>query len=144
MSNLVDLQEFSVAGIEVRTNNSREASGNGAIQRQWERFFREASAASIPNKADHEVIVVYSNYQSDHNGDYDYLIGAKVATATSLPPHAVLKKVSAGKYRLFTTPPGPVYKVVPETWQKILDLEDKGGIGRDPDLRVRFRNLQLQ
>ncbi len=112
-------KQFPVIGIEVRTNNSREASGEGEIHKQWEKFFKEGILERIPDRLTSEIVVVYSNYQSDRHGDYDYLIGAKVNDASKAPSGMVVKKVPTGKYAIFTAEPGPVAKVVPEQWQEI-------------------------
>jgi predicted transcriptional regulator YdeE len=125
---IVEQEEFSVIGIEARTNNSKEMTGAGIIPKQWEKFFKENIPAKIPGRIDSNIVVVYSNYQSDHTGDYDYLIGAKVSDASVVPPGMVVQRVPAGKYAVFTTAAGPVGKVVSEKWQKILDLESKSGL----------------
>ncbi len=115
-------------------------SGSGLIAKQWERFFKERIAGRIPSKTDSNIVVVYSNYESDKDGEYDYLIGTRVTADASVPPGMVLKKVFAGEYEVFTTEPGPAEKVVPEAWQRIWDLENKPS-GSSPCLQDRFRNL---
>jgi len=126
---IVEQREFSVIGIEARTNNSKEMTGTGIIPKQWDRFFKENIPAKIPGKVDSNIVVVYSNYQSNHTGDYDYLIGAKVSDTSAIPAGMVVKRVPAGKYAVFTTAAGPAGKVVSEKWQEILDLESKSGLG---------------
>jgi predicted transcriptional regulator YdeE len=126
---IVEQKQFSVIGIEARTNNSKEMTGTGIIPKQWDRFFKENIPAKIPGKVDSNFVVVYSNYQSDHTGDYDYLIGAKVSDASVIPAGMVAKRIPAGKYAVFTTAAGPVGKVVSEKWQEILDLEGKSRLG---------------
>jgi len=126
---IVEQKEFSVIGIEARTNNSREMTGTGIIAKQWDRFFKENMLEKIPDKVDSDIVVVYSDYQSDNSGDYDYLIGAKVSDASVVPAGMVAKRVPAGKYAVFTTAAGPVGKVVSEKWQGILDLESKSRLG---------------
>ena len=120
--------QFSVIGIEVRTNNTKEASPEGSIPKLWDKF-KDGIFEKIPNKDGHDIIVVYSNYQSDKNGDYDYLIGARSNKPTLVPPGMVAKQVRGGTYTIVTTPAGPVSKVVPATWQTIWKLEDEGQLG---------------
>ena len=122
-------KQFSVIGIEVRTNNSRERSGQGEIPKQWERFFREGVLGKIPGKADSNIVVVYFNYQSGKTGDYDYLIGARVNDASTVPPGMRLKTIPSGRYAIVTTAIGPVGKVVADAWQKIWSLDEKSGLG---------------
>lgn len=126
---IVEQKEFTIVGIEARTNNSKEMAGTGVIPKQWDKFFKENISAKIPGKVDPNIVVVYSNYQSDNRGDYDYLIGAKVNDASAIPSGMVAKRVPAGKYAVFTTAAGPVGKVVSEKWQEILDLEGKSRLG---------------
>ncbi|MCU1297993.1 MAG: hypothetical protein JWO91_2271 [Acidobacteriaceae bacterium] len=127
---LVEQPEFLVVGIVARTNNKREARGDGVIPKQWSRFFQEGIAEKSPNKADASTIyVVYSNYASDKNADYDYLIGTRVTDTSHVPDGMVFRRVPKGKYAVLTTNSGPVAKVIPEAWQRIWQLENQSRIG---------------
>lgn len=112
-------EAFTVVGIAVRTNNAKEAGPDGIIGKQWGRFFGEGVAAKIPNRADENIVAVYTDYASDVNGDYTFLIGARVTNAESLPEGLVAKTVPAGRYAVFTSERGPVQKVVVDTWKKV-------------------------
>ena len=90
---VVEQPEFSVIGIQVRTSNAKEVTGGGAIPKQWERFFKEGIADKIPNKVDSTIYAVYTNYASDYNGEYDFIIGMKVSSVSDVPPGMVAKKV---------------------------------------------------
>jgi predicted transcriptional regulator YdeE len=126
---IIPEKEFSVIGIEVRTNNSREASAQGLIPKQWEKFNKDGVIGKIPAKVDSSIIVVYSAYQSDKTGDYNYLIGAKVSDASIIPDGMVAKTVPKGEYAFVTTSVGPVGKIVARAWQKIWLLEDQSHLG---------------
>ena len=117
---IVQLQKFSVMGYEIRTTNAREMTKEGQIGPLWDRFRRENLLDKIPNKVDSNIVVVYSNYESDKDGAYSYLIGAKVGTISPVPPGMAAGTVPAGRYTIFTSERGPVAKVVIETWQRIL------------------------
>ncbi|MGC1373109.1 MAG: effector binding domain-containing protein, partial [Candidatus Sulfotelmatobacter sp.] len=65
---------FSVIGIEVRTSNAKELSGDGVIGKQWEKFFQDDVLGKIPNKTGSNIYAVYSDYASDRNGEYSFLI----------------------------------------------------------------------
>lgn len=112
-------EAFTVVGIAARTNNAKEAGPDGIIGKQWGRFFGEGVAAKIPNRADENIVAVYTDYASDVNGDYTFLIGARVTNAESLPEGLVAKTVPAGRYTVFTSERGPVQKVVVDTWKKV-------------------------
>lgn len=121
---------FVVIGIEARTNNAREATSDGIIPKQWQKFFNEGILEKIPNKSGPNLYAVYSDYASDHNGQYSYVVGAMVKEGTNPPSGMVMKSVPAGQYAVFTTDKGPFARVVPAAWQRIFKLEDEGKLKR--------------
>jgi predicted transcriptional regulator YdeE len=128
-SRVVELPEFSVIGIQVRTSNAKEVTGGGAIPKQWGKFFKEGIADKIPNKVDSTVYAVYTNYASDYNGEYDFIIGMKVSSVSDVPPGMVAKKVPKGRYAIVTSAKGPVAQVVPQAWQRVYSLDDHKQLG---------------
>lgn len=74
--NLVKLDAFTIVGISARTNNAQEIAGKGIIPQQWQKFFKEGILEKIPNKASPTIYAVYTDYESDRNGEYTFLIGA--------------------------------------------------------------------
>ena len=125
-----DLPGFQVIGIEVRTTNAKEATAAGIIPQQWQKFFQEGIQTEIPDKVGSNIYAVYSDYASDHNGEYTYVIGAMVKDGTAPPEGMVAIRIPAGQYAVLTTDRGPLPKVVPGTWQKIFKLEDDGKLKR--------------
>lgn len=113
---------FTVVGIQVRTSNSKEMTSEGVIGRQWHRFMSEELIEQIANRVDSSIVAVYTEYASDHNGDYTYVLGAKVSAAKDLPPGMVAKKIPAGRYAVFISEKGRVEQVVPAIWQRINSL----------------------
>ncbi len=73
----------------------------------------------ILNRADANIIAMYTDYESDANGEYSFLIGAKVTSIDSIPEGMIAKQVPDACYTIFTSEKGPVWKVVPEAWQKV-------------------------
>jgi len=126
---VVKLPEFSVIGIQARTSNADEMTGDGAIPKQWARFFKEGIADKIPNKVDSTIYAVYTDYVSDRNGEYDFIIGMKVSSVSDVPPGMVAKKVPRGKYAVVTSEKGPAAHVVPQAWQRVWSLEDNKQLG---------------
>src|SRR6202142_2696931 len=110
----VDQKEFTIIGISARTNNAQEAAGNGVIAKQWDKFYKEGILDKVPNKADPAIYVVYTDYASDKNGDYNYIIGGKVSDVSAVPPGMVAKTVSAGKYAVIASERGPIPKIIVE------------------------------
>jgi predicted transcriptional regulator YdeE len=117
-------ESFNVMGIEVRTSNGKEATSEGLIGKQWQRIFGEDLLQKIPNKMDRNIYAVYSNYASDHNGEYTYTLGARVADGTQAPAGFVIRNVAAGNYALVTTEKGPVAQVVSAAWKTLWTMED--------------------
>ena len=125
-----NIASFTVIGIEARTTNAKEATPDGVIGKQWQKFFGDGVLDRIPDRIDRNVYAVYSAYASDHNGEYSFLIGAKVKDGTSAPMGMVAKRVPAGRYAVFTSEKGSFVKVVPSVWQKIFRFEDAGTLKR--------------
>jgi predicted transcriptional regulator YdeE len=113
---------FTVIGIAERTTNAKEMTPDGIIGKQWARFIQENLLAQIPNRVDSSILAVITDYASDKDGEYTHLIGAKVTSATEVPPGMVVKKVPPGRYAVFTSEKGPVAKVVVATWVKIWSI----------------------
>ena len=121
-SKIVEENGFTVVGIGARTSNAKEMTEQGVIPKQWERFMKEGLVSKIPDKADSSIIAVYTDYESDKDGEYTCLLGAKVTSADKVPPGMVAKKVPPGRYAVSTSEKGPVGKVVAETWKRIWTL----------------------
>jgi predicted transcriptional regulator YdeE len=129
MPKKVHQEEFSIIGIEARTSNALEMKGEGVIGKQWQKFFQEGVQQKIANRADANIYAAYTDYASDRNGEFSFVIGVKVSAGATVPPGMVLKKVPAGDYALITSQKGPVSEVVPEAWQQVWTLEDKSQLG---------------
>lgn len=121
---------FTVVGISARTTNAREMTPQGVIGATWGRLFQEGIIQKIPNKADPRIVAVYTDYASDHNGEYTYVLGARVTSDADVPAGMVARKVPAGKYAMFTSEKGPAPQVVPALWMKINSLP-QGAAGAD-------------
>jgi len=137
------LQGFTVVGITGRTNNAKEMTPQGIIGSLWGRLMQDDLLAKIPNRADDNIIAVYSAYASDHNGEYTYTLGAKVTRESEIPQGMVVTKVATGKYADFTSERGPANKVVPEIWRKINTLP-KNAPGGDRTYQSDFEVYDRQ
>jgi len=117
--NTTEQSSFIIIGIAARTSNAKEMSGEGVIGDQWERVMAGVMVEQIPNRADQNIIAMYTDYESDANGEYTFIIGAIVTSVDSIPEGMVAKQVPEARYAVFTSEKGPVWKVVPEVWQNI-------------------------
>jgi predicted transcriptional regulator YdeE len=114
-----DQLAFDMIGIAAQTNNSIEANADGHIPKLWQRLFMEGVLNRIPDRSDESIIAVYTKYATDENGDYTYILGAKVAPGSKAPEGMVAVKVPAGKYLEFVSPKGTGQEVLPVIWTQI-------------------------
>jgi predicted transcriptional regulator YdeE len=133
----VQKEAFTVVGIAARTSNAKEGTAEGVIAKQWQRLMKEGLLAEIPNKADGNIVALYTEYASDKDGEYTYVLGARVTNAESIPAGMVVKKVSAGRYAVFTSEKGGVQKVVVEMWQRVWSTP-KSALGGDRAYKADF------
>jgi predicted transcriptional regulator YdeE len=133
----VEQEGFTVVGMAVRTSNAEQMTEARPIGKQWERLFKEGVLAAIPNKADGKIVAVYSEYASDKDGEYTYLLGARVRKVESVPAGMTVKNVPAGRYAVFTSERGPVEKVVVEMWRRVWETP-KNALGGDRTYKADF------
>src|SRR5579872_919017 len=119
---VVQEEGFTVIGISARTTNAKEMTADGVIGPMWGRLMQQGLLAKIPNKTDQNIVAVYTDYASDHNGEYTFVLGARVTSDADVPAGMVAKKIPAGKFAVFTSEKGAAPKVVPELWMKINSL----------------------
>ena len=116
----VIMPELILAGIECVTSND-PSQGPVDIPKLWERFFQEGIAEILeknPHRASEEIMGLYYDYESDHNGSYTLLIGGPVVKTDDLPPMLRYKKIPRAQYAKFTAK-GPHPQALIETWQSI-------------------------
>lgn len=146
-----DQDSFTVVGVTVRTNNAKEAGGQGAIPGLWQNAIQNGTLDQIPNKVSDGFVVVYSDYASDNTGDYNYTLGYRVTVADKIPAGMVSKTVHAGKYAVLTSEQGAPQQVIPALWQRINTMTPQqlgGARAYDTDFEsygniVDFGNMQV-
>ncbi len=114
-----DQASFIVVGVTVRTNNAKEAGGQGSIPQLWQSAMQNGTLDQIPNRASDGLVVVYSDYASESTGDYNYTLGYRVTSADKVPDGMVAKTIPAGKYAVIPSETGPPQQVIPALWQRI-------------------------
>ncbi|MBS0625142.1 MAG: effector binding domain-containing protein [Verrucomicrobia bacterium] len=97
----MELNNFFVVGIAVRTTNENGQSG-ADIPQLWGRFFQENILAKIPNKIDSTIYSVYTDYEGDFMKPYTTLLGCKVPDLKNIPQGLVGKEIPGGKFLEFT------------------------------------------
>ena len=96
-------EEATVLGIAVVTSNATEANpAKGKIAGLWTRFDQEDLLSKISGKKTPVVpLGVYTNYESDHTGQYQLMAGAVVDAAAPTPEGMLRTTIPAGSYLLF-------------------------------------------
>jgi predicted transcriptional regulator YdeE len=133
----VQQEGFTVVGIAMRTSNAEQMTPERPIGKQWERLFKEGVLAAIPNKADGNIVALYTEYASDKDGEYTYVLGARVTKVESVPAGMVAKNVPAGRYAMFTSERGPVQTVVVGMWRRVW-VTPKSALGGDRTYKADF------
>ena len=124
--NEIKLASFKVAGISVRTNNADENDPSKAkIMGLYNKFFGENIEEQIPDKLNKDYFMgVYTDYESDANGEYSLLIAKEVSGFENIPDEFQTKEINESKYLKFTNE-GEMPGVVFETWKYIWEYFSK-------------------
>lgn len=122
---VVNLEEKTVAGLTIRTNNN-DSNMAKSIGNLWQKFFADGMYQSIANKQNDNSIGLYTNYESDVNGAYDVMVCCEIIDTVSLLIGVNTQIIPAGRYAKFVVH-GDVPQVVAEFWSKLwsMDLDRK-------------------
>jgi predicted transcriptional regulator YdeE len=107
--------ERYVIGLKIRTSNEHHQKDGPPL---WERFQKEQIAAKIPNKLNHKLLAVYTDYESDYTKPYSYLVGCEVTSLSEVPKGLVGIKIPEQHYAVFSAR-GPFPQSMIQTWQQI-------------------------
>lgn len=123
----VKLKAMKLIGISMRTNNKNEIDPKtGKILSCVQRYFHQALAENIPHRTKPgTTICAFTNYESDHNGDYTYFIGEEVESFDNCPADLETLVIPEQTYTKFTNGPAPMPEVVREPWFKIWQMSEK-------------------
>ena len=109
---MATLTELKLVGITTRTNNTqifeRDHSTN-KIAATVQKYFHNGLADKIKDKKNPgTTFCVYTNYESDENGDYTYFIGEEVTSFENIDKKFETLTIPAQNYAKFTNQPGPM------------------------------------
>ncbi len=108
---------FNVIGISVRTSNN---VGGKDIGNLWAKFMDEDIFEKIPNKTSYDVYGIYTDYESDHTGNYTAIVGCHVSSLKEIPEEMVGLTIPGSNYEIFTAKgkmPECVYGKWTEIWE---------------------------
>ena len=110
------IKKLMISGISVTTNNENEMTeGKDKISQLWDDYTKNDIYKKTFNKANNTSMYgVYSNYISDHNGDFDLTVGVEVTK----PKNAIT--IENERYLMFSKK-GEIPQVIFDTWQEIWD-----------------------
>src|SRR5687768_14206259 len=91
---------FHIVGIAVTTTN-KDNRAMKDIGELWSRFFDEQIFNQIPYKEEENIYMVYTDYTSDHMGDYTALLGARVASLDYVPENLTGRSFNGGVFMKF-------------------------------------------
>lgn len=112
--------EMQAAGISIRTNNQQEMNpATARIGALWQQFFAEGISARIPHQAaSGEILAVYTDYESDHTGNYTFAVTQPVTSLADLSAELYAVTIPASRYLVFRAA-GPMPMALINTWLEI-------------------------
>ncbi len=117
-STQIELSEFLVAGISVRTINNGQAGAD--IKHLWDRFYKQDISSLIPGKITADIYCVYTDYKSYYNDYYTCVLGCKVSSVAVLPEGILGCVIPASVYEVYESKGNLPHSVI-ATWQRIWD-----------------------
>lgn len=142
---IVSLPEIRVAGPAARTNNLAPDMAQ-VVGGLWKRFYEEGIYDALKGQEGEKTLGIYSDYESDHTGDYQIMTACRVPESKALPPGISSAVIPAGRYAKFTKT-GELHQVVGAFWSELWNMDLPRAFvcdfeeyqGRDPkEMEVHF------
>lgn len=130
---ITTLTALKLVGITTRTNNTEIFSADPStnkIATTMQNYFHNGLAEKIKNRKNpRTTFCVYTQYESDENGDYTYFIGEEVTAFEDIDRAFETLTIPGQHYAKFTSQPGPMPTVCIDMWQQIwkMNASDLGG-----------------
>lgn len=122
---ITHLPEIKLVGITARTSNRAEMNPDTAkIPMTMQQFFGEKMQDRIFNRKNPgKIFAVYTEYESDKDGEYTYFLGEEVISFENIKEDFKTLTISGQTYAKFTSNPGVMPKVVIDMWQDIWEMD---------------------
>ncbi|MDG1803633.1 GyrI-like domain-containing protein [Flavicella sp.] len=116
--NTVEKDALAIVGIETRTSNH---AGKAEVQipKLWQEFMQTQSLKELAHKKNETIYALYTDYESDHNGNYTMVLGHEVSNLDKIPEELSVKIVPKAQYKKFTAKGDLTKDAVINTWRKI-------------------------
>jgi predicted transcriptional regulator YdeE len=112
------IPEFHVIGIAVRTTNENGQAAQD-IPALWNKLMSEGILDRIPNKIDHSIYCIYTEYEKDYTRPYTTILGCKVENLDSIPEGMIGKTIEESTYTKYVAKGDLMQGVVFAEWTKI-------------------------
>ncbi|MBM3184525.1 MAG: AraC family transcriptional regulator [Chlamydiae bacterium] len=124
---LTSKNQKKIIGLKTRTNNAIEIDAHsGKILPCVQKYFHQQIADKIPNRlSPGTTYCIYTEYESDHLGNYTYFIGEEVSSLDEIPEGLEGMTIPKQKYVKFTNGPGVMPDVVRKPWFEIWQMDTK-------------------
>lgn len=119
-------KEIKLVGIKIRTNNKAELEESSAkIGSMVYNYFQNGISNQISHKNNPEVTyIAYTDYESDHLGEYTCFIGTEVIDLSDITSGLSTHIIPDQNYIKFTTASGSLPDIVIDTWKEIWQMEE--------------------
>ncbi|MBX9577171.1 MAG: GyrI-like domain-containing protein [Chthoniobacterales bacterium] len=116
----VSLPELKLLGLSCRTSLNHEMSPSSAkIPGMLQKYFGSQSPEKIPHRLKPGVTYcVYTNYESDYTGEYDYFVGEVVNSFEKTPEGFSQLTIPSQHYVKITAGPGKMPEICIQAWQE--------------------------
>ena len=126
----VNMTDKIIAGICINTNNNEAKE---TISKLWNEFFDNKIVSKIKDKkSDSFIYGVYSDYESDMNGNYTVTAGIEINRKDMKKYNTIL--IKKGKYILFEEK-GNMPEIIGKTWIKIWEY-----FAEHQDIKRRYQS----
>ncbi|MCM3020039.1 GyrI-like domain-containing protein [Priestia megaterium] len=122
---VVKVNEFTVVGVPIRTDEPVEETGTGLIPEHWQTFYKQQLANKIANKVNGNTFALYTEFEYDQKMDFTFALGYEVLPGGELKDDMREFTIPEGEYMVFTTAVGPARQVVVEAWAYIREWAKK-------------------
>lgn len=114
---------FTVVGLQTRTTTARELNGHGSIANLWKQMLQGQLLNQIPNRANNDLIAVYTEFENGKDGSYTYVLGVKVNVVGKLPPGMRSQQAGGGSYAVLTSEGQLLGEMILDSWKQIWSRE---------------------
>ena len=125
MNDKVELDEFAVMGISIKTTNQNGQSGKD-IGQLFGEFWEKGIIDKIPNKLSKDIYCVYYEYEGDFNAPYSVMLGCRVENLMNIQSGLVGLNIPRNSYLRFDSYgelPDGLIKTWSEIWNSEIDRQ---------------------